>query len=89
MARPQVTGKAALNVAIAAYTIPEFCVAHRISRAFYYLLRSRGLAPDEAELLGRKIITHEAAARWRKQRTTASKKTGIPLKGAALPAASG
>jgi hypothetical protein len=69
---------------VPAFTIPEFCTAHRISRAFYYTLRSRGLAPDEAELLGRKIITHEAAARWRKQRTAATKKSGIPLKGTSL-----
>jgi hypothetical protein len=75
MARPEVP----------AFTIPEFCAAHRISRAFYYTLRSRGLAPDEAELLGRKIITHEAATRWRKQRTAASKRSGTLLKGTLLP----
>jgi len=52
-----------------AYTIPEFCHAHRISRAHYYVLRRRGLGPDEAALLGRKIITKEAAARWRRRHT--------------------
>lgn len=60
----------------AAYTISEFCRAHTISRGHFYTLRRRGLGPDVAELLGRRIVTHEAAARWRKQRTSASKRSG-------------
>jgi hypothetical protein len=56
-------------LSIKAYTIPEFCAAHRISRAHYYILRKCGLGPDEAELLGRKIITEESAAEWRRKRT--------------------
>jgi hypothetical protein len=56
-----------------AFTIPEFCAAHRISRAHYYVLRARGLGPDEAELLGRVIITKEAAAAWRRKRTAAGR----------------
>jgi hypothetical protein len=91
MSRPEVTGRklAPLSqqeysiydargpprLAVAAYTIPEFCTAHRISRTFFYELRRRGLGPDVAELLGKKIVTHEAAAKWRKARTAASKKT--------------
>src|SRR3954471_22316333 len=62
------------RLAVAAYTIPEFCEAHRISRTHFYELQRRGLAPDVAELLGKKIVTHESAAVWRKQRTAASKK---------------
>jgi hypothetical protein len=56
-----------------AFTIPEFCTAHRISRAHYYVLKARGLGPDEAELLGRIIITREAAAAWRRKRTAAGR----------------
>jgi hypothetical protein len=56
-----------------AYTILEFCKAHRISRAQYYVLRDKGLGPDEARLLGRVIITKESAARWRKMRTARSR----------------
>jgi hypothetical protein len=73
MARPEVTGKAALT--LSAHTIPEFCQAHRISRAHFYNLQRRGLGPDVTELLGRKIVTHESAQRWRRQRTAASKKS--------------
>ena len=51
------------------FSIPEFCAAHGISLAFYYLLKKRGLAPDELSLSKRKIISVEAAARWRKERT--------------------
>jgi len=52
----------------AAYTIREFCDAHRISKSPYYNLRKQGLGPDEARVLDRVIITMEAAARWRKAR---------------------
>jgi hypothetical protein len=31
----------------AAYSIPEFCVAHRISEGLYYKLRKQGLGPRE------------------------------------------
>jgi hypothetical protein len=72
-ARPEITGRAIFD--FAAHTISEFCRAHRISRAHYYVLRRRGLGPEETELLGKIIITHESAARWRKQRTAASRKT--------------
>jgi hypothetical protein len=63
------------RLTVAAFTIPEFCEAHRISRTFFYELQRRGLGPDVAELLGKKIITHESAAKWRKARTAASKKS--------------
>jgi hypothetical protein len=54
-----------------AFSIQEFCDAHRISRAHYYNLRQRGQAPDEARVGDRVIITMEAAARWRAERTAA------------------
>ena len=63
------------QLTVAAYTIPEFCQAHRISRTHFYELCRRQLGPDVAELLGKKIITHESAAKWRKARTAASKKS--------------
>jgi hypothetical protein len=53
-----------------AFTLEEFCAAHKISRAGYYLLRQRGKAPQEMRALhGRVIITAEAAAAWRRQHT--------------------
>jgi hypothetical protein len=57
-----------------AYTIAEFCKAHRISRSTYYVLKNRGLGPDETHLLDRIIITKESAAAWRRKRTAASKR---------------
>ena len=56
----------------AAYSIPEFCEAHRICEAFYYKLRAAGLGPREMRT-GRKVtISMEAAKEWRRARETAS-----------------
>ena len=49
----------------AAYTISEFCEAHRISRATYYNLKSAGTGPREMAVGTRRIVTFEAAAEWR------------------------
>jgi hypothetical protein len=55
-----------------AYSIPEFCQAHSISRSLYYKLKKLGQAPRELEVLNRKLITEEAAARWRAEREVAA-----------------
>jgi hypothetical protein len=48
------------------YTIPEFCVAHRISESGYYKIRKDGRGPKEKRAVGKRpIITEEAAAEWR------------------------
>ena len=47
----------------AAYTIPEFCVAHRISTT----KSAEGLGPREGRGLTKVIITLESAAEWRKR----------------------
>jgi hypothetical protein len=77
MAAPQVTGRKIRASPLpllerAAYTIREFCDAHRISKSTYYNLRKQGLGPDEARVRDRVIITMEAAARWRKARERAT-----------------
>ena len=75
MAPPEVTGRKVF-VERAAYIISEFCQAHRISRAHYYVLKKLSQGPDEARAGGRTVlITVEAAARWRKQRTAAGKRS--------------
>jgi hypothetical protein len=50
-----------------AFTIVEFCVAHRLSRSSYYNLKIKKRTPAETELTpgGKKIITEESAAAWR------------------------
>jgi hypothetical protein len=74
MARSEVTGRKISSTAErAAYTIPEFCDTHRISRAHYYNMRKLGLGPDEARVGDRVIITIESAARWRRQREKAAR----------------
>jgi hypothetical protein len=52
-----------------AYSIPEFCKAHRISESMYYKIRAAGQGPREARALTKVIITKEAAADWRRERT--------------------
>jgi hypothetical protein len=48
MARQGVTGHknniAKPDVPRAAYTIPEFCITHRMSERMYYKIRAEGLA---------------------------------------------
>ena len=51
-----------------ASTIEEFCEAHRISRARYFELKKQGLTPVEMAVGKLRLISHEAAAAWRRQR---------------------
>ena len=68
-ARPETTGR---KLAPAAYSVREFCEVHGISVASFYNLQARGEGPDTMRVLGRVLITVEAAARWRKKRTRKS-----------------
>lgn len=65
-----------------AYRIVEFCAAHGVSRAKYYQLKNLGLGPHETDAGGVIIITEEDAARWRKQRSAASRKSNSVRKSA-------
>jgi hypothetical protein len=56
----------------AAFTIKEFCAAHRISEAMYYKLRTAGLGPREMRVLRKVTISVEAAAEWRRARENAT-----------------
>lgn len=53
---------------IAAYSIKEFCDAHGISIAYYYVLRKSKLTPREMKVGRRFLISQEAAADWRRER---------------------
>jgi hypothetical protein len=55
-----------------AFTISEFCRAHRMSETHYYELKKNGQGPDEMVAGRRRIISFEAAARWRKAREAAA-----------------
>ena len=52
----------------AAFTVPEFCEAHRISQAKYYEMKKEGWGPVEMEVGRRRLISYEAAAEWRRER---------------------
>jgi hypothetical protein len=56
----------------AAFTVEEFCRAHRIGSATYYELKKSEQGPDEMEVGRRRIISFEAAARWRREREKAA-----------------
>jgi hypothetical protein len=70
MARPEVTGrKVVADAALAAaFTIAEFCRAHRISQSMYFKMRNLGLGPREMAVGRRTLISIEAAADWRRER---------------------
>jgi hypothetical protein len=46
------------------YTIEEFCVAHRISRAYFYVLLRSGNGPKTYTAGRRRYISLQAAAAW-------------------------
>jgi hypothetical protein len=58
----------------AAYTIKEFCEAHRISRSMLYKLWAEGIGPRFLHAGKRVIITTEAAADWRREGEAATTK---------------
>jgi hypothetical protein len=82
MSRPAVASrKTSLNqgspapTPIAAYSIHEFCFAHRISVDHYFALQRAKLGPDVMKVGARTLISVEAAARWREQREAAARKS--------------
>jgi hypothetical protein len=52
----------------AAFTVQEFCEAHRISQAKYYEMKKEGWGPVEMEVGRRRLISYEAASVWRRER---------------------
>ena len=68
--RPHRDGESSTRdeVPVAAYAIREFCAAHRLSESMYFKLRNQGLGPDEMSVGSRRIISVEAAERWRRAR---------------------
>jgi hypothetical protein len=46
------------------FSIPEFCLAARISEDFYYKLKRAGQGPREAKIGKRTLITVTAANDW-------------------------
>lgn len=78
MARPQITSRkmaetrpelAALDEADA-YSVEEFCRRHRISIQLFYKFQDE--MPVTFTIGKRRLISREAAARWRAEREAAS-----------------
>jgi hypothetical protein len=55
-----------------AFTVNEFCDAHRISRSKLYALWSAGIGPRVIRIGNKILISVESAAEWRRERTQAS-----------------
>jgi len=60
------------NPGKACYSVDEFCSAHSISRAMFYKLLADGKGPRTMAVGARKLISHEAAADWRRQMEAAA-----------------
>jgi hypothetical protein len=56
----------------AAFSVPEFCAAHRISVAKYYEIKKEGWGPVEMVVGRRRVIAVESAERWRRERESAA-----------------
>jgi hypothetical protein len=81
MSRPEATsrkpriGGSPAPTPVAAYSIHEFCFAHRISVDHYFKLQRLGLGPDVMKVGTRTLISIEAATRWREQREIAARES--------------
>jgi predicted DNA-binding transcriptional regulator AlpA len=87
MARPEVTGKKPANTNDGpkyrrrpvsadpnslAMSIREFCRLHGISEDQFYKMKREGWGPIKMKVGSRTLISHEAAAEWRKAREAAA-----------------
>lgn len=82
-ARPERSGRKTFSEAspipLGAYSIRAFCRAHALSEAMYFKLRSMGLGPDEMQVGRRRMVSIEAAAKWRLEREAAARAAAAPL----------
>jgi hypothetical protein len=58
---------------ILAFTVEEFCRQHSLGISTYYRLRQQGQGPQEMQVGGKRLISIEAAAAWRRSREAATK----------------
>lgn len=59
-----------------AFSINEFCKLHSISRAKFYLMINAGEAPQIMQVGRRRLISREAAQKWRQQMEQQTEKNG-------------
>jgi hypothetical protein len=84
MARPEVTGRKPHASAYddgddtppippGAFSIRQFCKAHAISEDMFYKMQREKWGPTTMKVGSRTLISHEAAAEWRRAREAAAK----------------
>jgi hypothetical protein len=59
-----------------AFTIQQFCQAHGISRALFYILKRQNRGPSLMRVGRRVLISVEAAREWRERMTNSTKAAG-------------
>ena len=57
-----------------AMSIREFCALHGISEDMFYKMQREGWGPATMKVGSRTLISHEAAADWRREREAASER---------------
>jgi hypothetical protein len=100
MARPEITGRKSKSrkdrarkqvrnrgPPTHAFSIQEFCDAHRISRSRYFELKKLGLTPVEMKVGHRCLISFESAARWRAEREAVMRQPEQSGEGGPVPTA--
>jgi len=85
-ARPEITGRKTTTVTAPAATtkpppicgpplamsIRAFCAQHGISEDMFYKMKREGWGPATMKVGSRTLISHEAAADWRREREEAA-----------------
>ncbi len=59
-----------------AYTITEFCQAHRFKLSKFYALKAEGLGPKVTNIAGTRVIFGSDAADWRQRMARRSESLG-------------
>ena len=60
----------------AAFTVAEFCEAHRLSRSYLYKIWAAGTGPRIMRVGSKVLISIEAAEDWRRAREAAAAAAG-------------
>jgi predicted DNA-binding transcriptional regulator AlpA len=60
------SNEASLIAMALAFTVPQFCRLHSLSRATYYNLAREGRAPASMKVGRRRLIARESAEAWRR-----------------------
>src|SRR5262249_25737257 len=61
-----------ISVKTLAMSIREFCALHGISEEMFYKMKRDGWGPATMKVGSRTLISHEAAADWRRKREAAA-----------------